>query len=228
MLISFLFLDENIYCGYSLEVLQWDASNEYHNICFRREIRKILCGYPLLSVAMILESILQPTFLKTGLELFLQHFIPVEHSINTFTLWPHNLDHRPINCKENHIPNFPLSLCPSDFSLWLKKVSNFHHPWQCQKIFSHQILDTASTFFLRIKETRALFCSLESKCGIHRALILCMRIYFFRMKCTFDDEMPVILINSLRVYFASVLRSHFIFTSACLVVSLILWPNFGK
>ena len=26
-----------------------------HNICFRREIRKILCGYPLLSVAMILE-----------------------------------------------------------------------------------------------------------------------------------------------------------------------------
>ena len=24
-----------------------------HNICFHREIRKILCGYPLLSVAMI-------------------------------------------------------------------------------------------------------------------------------------------------------------------------------
>ena len=24
-----------------------------HNICFRREIRKILCGYPLLSVAML-------------------------------------------------------------------------------------------------------------------------------------------------------------------------------
>ena len=23
-----------------------------HNICFRREIRKIICGYPLLSVAM--------------------------------------------------------------------------------------------------------------------------------------------------------------------------------
>ena len=28
------------------------ASNEYHNICFPREIRKIICGYPLLSVAM--------------------------------------------------------------------------------------------------------------------------------------------------------------------------------
>ena len=24
-----------------------------HNICFHREIRKILCGYPLLSVAML-------------------------------------------------------------------------------------------------------------------------------------------------------------------------------
>ena len=24
-----------------------------HNICFRQEIRKILCGYPLLSVAML-------------------------------------------------------------------------------------------------------------------------------------------------------------------------------
>ena len=23
-----------------------------HNMCFRREIRKIICGYPLLSVAM--------------------------------------------------------------------------------------------------------------------------------------------------------------------------------
>ena len=26
-----------------------------HNICFRGEIRKILCGYPLLSVAMIID-----------------------------------------------------------------------------------------------------------------------------------------------------------------------------
>ena len=29
-----------------------------HNICFRREIRKIICGYPLLSVAMIQTFIL--------------------------------------------------------------------------------------------------------------------------------------------------------------------------
>ena len=28
---------------------------EYHNICFRGEIRKILCGYPLLSVAMYVQ-----------------------------------------------------------------------------------------------------------------------------------------------------------------------------
>ena len=52
MLISFLFLNENICYGYSLEAPRRGASNEYHNICFRREIRKILCGYPLLSVAM--------------------------------------------------------------------------------------------------------------------------------------------------------------------------------
>ena len=30
-----------------------------HNICIRKEIRKILCGYPLLSVAMGLPKLLQ-------------------------------------------------------------------------------------------------------------------------------------------------------------------------
>ena len=49
MLITFLFLDETICCGYSLEALM-----STHNICIRREIRKILCGYPLLSVAMLI------------------------------------------------------------------------------------------------------------------------------------------------------------------------------
>ena len=52
MLIWFLFLIENICCGYSLEAPHRGASNEYHNICINREIRKILCGYPPLSVAM--------------------------------------------------------------------------------------------------------------------------------------------------------------------------------
>ena len=32
---------ENICCGYSLEAPQQGTSNEYHNICFRGEIRKI-------------------------------------------------------------------------------------------------------------------------------------------------------------------------------------------
>ena len=49
MLISFLFLDENICCGYITEALLMST----HNIRFLREIRKILCGYPLLSVAML-------------------------------------------------------------------------------------------------------------------------------------------------------------------------------
>ena len=32
--------------------LRRGASNEYHNICFHAEIRKILCGYPILSGAL--------------------------------------------------------------------------------------------------------------------------------------------------------------------------------
>ena len=45
MPIFFLFLHENICYGYSLEAP--------HNVCVFGEIRKILCGYPLLSVAML-------------------------------------------------------------------------------------------------------------------------------------------------------------------------------
>ena len=33
-----------------------------HNICFRREIRKILCGYPLLPVAMSRPSLPEDMF----------------------------------------------------------------------------------------------------------------------------------------------------------------------
>ena len=33
-----------------------------HNICFRREIKKILCGYPHLSVAMPMYGIHQITY----------------------------------------------------------------------------------------------------------------------------------------------------------------------
>ena len=44
MLISFLFLHGNICFGYSLEA---------PHRCFHGEIRKVLCGYPLLSVPML-------------------------------------------------------------------------------------------------------------------------------------------------------------------------------
>ena len=56
MLISFLFLHENICCWYSLEAPRLGASNEYHKVCFHGEIRKILCGYLLLSVAMLRKT----------------------------------------------------------------------------------------------------------------------------------------------------------------------------
>ena len=36
-----LVLHGNICCGYSLEAPCYGASNEYHNICFHGEIRKI-------------------------------------------------------------------------------------------------------------------------------------------------------------------------------------------
>ena len=67
MLISFLFLNKNICCGYSLEAPQRGASNEYPQHMFslrnKKNImwipplicsyeKKILCGYPFLSVAM--------------------------------------------------------------------------------------------------------------------------------------------------------------------------------
>ena len=45
---------ENICCGYSFEVPQGGSSIEYPQHMFFGEIRKILCGYPLLSVAMLL------------------------------------------------------------------------------------------------------------------------------------------------------------------------------
>ena len=44
-LISFL-LNKNKCFWYLLEAPQRGTSNEYHNICIRRELRKILCEYP--------------------------------------------------------------------------------------------------------------------------------------------------------------------------------------
>ena len=55
MLISFLFLDENICCGYSLEVPRRGASNEYPQHMLSSRNKKKICGYPLLSVAMSSE-----------------------------------------------------------------------------------------------------------------------------------------------------------------------------
>ena len=34
---------QNIDCGYSLEPPRWGGSNEYHNLGFWAEIRKIMC-----------------------------------------------------------------------------------------------------------------------------------------------------------------------------------------
>ena len=34
--------DQNIDCEYSLEPPRWGGSNEYHNLCFWAEIRKLM------------------------------------------------------------------------------------------------------------------------------------------------------------------------------------------
>ena len=42
ILIFFLVCAQNIDCGYSLEPPRRGGSNEYHNLCFRAEIKKIM------------------------------------------------------------------------------------------------------------------------------------------------------------------------------------------
>ena len=56
-LIFFLFLHENICCGYSLEAPRRGASNEYHNIGFHGEIRKMSL---LLDCLFVCVEVLRP------------------------------------------------------------------------------------------------------------------------------------------------------------------------
>ena len=60
ILIFFLFLHENIHCGYSLEVPHQGASNEYDMLFFYGEIRKLISGFTLLSGAL---SLMQAPFM---------------------------------------------------------------------------------------------------------------------------------------------------------------------
>ena len=54
-----------------------------HNICIRREIGKILCGYPLLSVAMV---ICLPHNSGRVISFHIFYFIHKKYSHNLFTL----------------------------------------------------------------------------------------------------------------------------------------------
>ena len=57
----FLFLNEYIWCGYSLEAPHWGASNEYPQYMFswKNKKNKKLCGYPLLFGAMIENALIR-------------------------------------------------------------------------------------------------------------------------------------------------------------------------
>ena len=46
-----------------------------HNICFRQEVRKIICGYPLLSVAMLPHILLDSPFLLIKVSLICLAFL---------------------------------------------------------------------------------------------------------------------------------------------------------
>ena len=77
-----------------------------HNICFRREIRKIICGYPLLSVAMVniswssipykFQMYLHFSVLTSFLHIFVSRLyksLPREPSISSHvSLYPHCQD----------------------------------------------------------------------------------------------------------------------------------------
>ena len=54
-ILTFLFFHENNCCGYSVQVLTEALLLSKHNIRFYGEIRKMLCEYPLLSGAMMLN-----------------------------------------------------------------------------------------------------------------------------------------------------------------------------
>ena len=73
------FLHENICCGYSLEVPRRGASNEYHNICFCGEIRKISAFFGWKKVPyLLLCLILKVTVTTAATEgiLFYFHIFP--------------------------------------------------------------------------------------------------------------------------------------------------------
>ena len=73
MLISFLFLDENICYGYSLEAPRWGASNEYPQHMFLSRNKKNIMWIPLLICSYVRtpNSYLQITYFLFNLKLLL-------------------------------------------------------------------------------------------------------------------------------------------------------------
>ena len=65
MLISFLFLNKNICCGYSLEGPQWGASNEYPQHMFSLRIKKNIMWIPSL-ICSYAQADLDSSFTYVG------------------------------------------------------------------------------------------------------------------------------------------------------------------
>ena len=111
-MIFFFFLNENICCGYSSEAPHWGASNEYHNICFCWEIRKIsaffgwrkchICCFGYLDTPLIWSSI----FLKNRHFIIQERFNPLqtEWTLPHYILEDSNLKFRYVRLCNLNIP----------------------------------------------------------------------------------------------------------------------------
>ena len=69
LLISFLFLNENICCGYSLEVPQWGTSNKYPQHMFSLRNKKIIMWIPPLICSYVLKFLASMLTTKQELSL---------------------------------------------------------------------------------------------------------------------------------------------------------------
>ena len=124
----FLFLHENICCGYSLEAPRRGASNEYHKICFHGEIRKIFIWISHLSWGMTSHK--TPTNMFSKLWRVTKNrvhnqpiFVPWNCCVNYFRheAWENEkFEHRYIGNQDVDIKPFKFPEIRSCHLVWLK------------------------------------------------------------------------------------------------------------
>ena len=128
MLISFLFLNENICCGCSLEAPRRGASNEYPQHMFSSRNKKnimwipsLICSYETVQI-QISWLLHKPTYLDLD---FLQRQSKSGFSRTRVNAWSTAFDSffivtvSQLNLKENHLP---LQLVPTKYDAFVQLV----------------------------------------------------------------------------------------------------------